>query len=271
MLPDITNKVTDIIKDVAAAEIMPRWRALADEDITRKADKSLVTIADKLAEDALMRRLAELLDEPTIVGEEAAEQNPGILQTLSNYGTIWIIDPIDGTRSYADGDENFGIMVALKYRGQLTHSWIYRPACGQLLVSEISAGATLNGAVLKLPTSPKPRSQQTICLSHRFWPEQQRQPLIDASADFSSHCDHLNSNTTFTWLANGQIDVLLDPARRPWDVAPGVVLYEAMGGYAQHLDGARYTAKMPTQSLLYAANADEWADLARRFINCTMT
>lgn len=271
MLPDITYKVSDIIKDVAATEIMPRWRALASGDISRKADKSLVTVADKLAEEALTRRLAELLDEPTIVGEEAAEQSPQILQALSNYGTIWIIDPIDGTRSYAEGDENFGIMVALKYRGQLTHSWIYRPACNQLIVSEISAGATLNGEVLRLSTTPRPRAEQSVCLSYRFWPEQQRQPLIDASVDFASHCDHLNSNTTFTWLANGRIDVLLDPARRPWDVAPGVVMYEAMGGYAQHLDGARYTAKMPTHSVLYAPTHEQWTDLAQRFINCTMT
>lgn len=271
MLSDITDKVSEIIKDVAATEVMSRWRMLAAGDVGQKADKSPVTVADKLAESALTRRLGALLDEPVIVGEEAAEQNPHILQALSSYGTIWIIDPIDGTRSYAEGDENFGIMVALKYRGQLTHSWIYRPACNQLLVSEISAGATLNGEVLRLPAHPKPRHEQTICLSTRFWPERQRQPLAEASTDFAECCDHLNSNTTFTWLADGTVDVLLDPARRPWDVAPGVVLYEAMGGYVQHLDGARYSAKMPTQSLLYAPNQEQWAELASRFINRTIT
>lgn len=271
MLPDITNKVTDIIRDVAATEVMPRWRQLAEGDVTRKKDNSMVTVADEAAELALTRRLAELLDEPVVVGEEAAEKSPQILQALSSYGTIWIIDPIDGTRSYADGDPNFGLMVALKYRGQLTHSWIYRPAFDQMLVSEISAGATLNGEVLKLSHARRARDQQRICLSNRFWPEQQRQPLIDAASDFGTNCDHLNSNTTFTWLADGTIDVLLDPARRPWDVAPGVVLYEAMGGYALHLDGSRYTAKMPTQSVLYAPSHDEWRELAARFINCTMT
>lgn len=270
MLPDITNKVTDIIKDVAATIVMPRWRSLGEGDVQRKSDKSLVTVADQAAETALTQRLSALLDEPVVVGEEAAEKDPRTLQALSSYGTVWIIDPIDGTRSYADGDQNFGLMVALKYRGQLTHSWIYRPACNQMLISEISAGATLNGQVLKLGKA-KPRNQQRICLSNRFWPEQQRQPLIDASDDFAGNCDHLNSNTTFTWLADGTIDVLLDPARRPWDVAPGVVMYEAMGGYALHLDGSRYTAKMPTQSVLYAATYEEWRELAARFINCTMT
>lgn len=271
MLPDITNKVTEIIRDVAATEVMPRWRQLGSHDVQRKKDNSMVTVADEAAELSLTRRLSALLDEPMVVGEEAAEKNPQILQALSSYGTVWIVDPIDGTRSYADGSVDFGLMVALKYRGQLTHSWIFRPATNQLLVAEISAGATLNGDVLRLPGSSKPRGEQRICLSNRFWPEQQRQPLINAAADFGTNCDHINSNTTFSWLADGTIDVLLDPARRPWDVAPGVVLYEAMGGYALHLDGARYTARMPTQSLLYAPNRDEWQELANRFINCTTT
>jgi len=262
--PDLSGSVATILRDVADEFIMPRWRCLAAHETEIKADKSLVTVADVAAEKALSERLGALLDGPVVVGEELAEHNPGILDALAREDAVWIIDPVDGTRSFAEGSEDFGTMVALKYKGRLTHGWIYRPVHGTMLVGEVGAGATLNGQSLMVGAPPATLGDLSVCMSHRFWPEPMRGPLISVLADCGTQCDHINSNTTFWWLAQNQIHALLDPARRPWDVAPGVALYLAMGGRVAHLDGSDYTVRRQAGSLLYAPNIELWERLAGR-------
>jgi fructose-1,6-bisphosphatase/inositol monophosphatase family enzyme len=263
-IPDLSSAVETILRDVADEFIMPRWRQLAAHETQIKADQSLVTIADIAAEQALQQRLSQLLPGPTVVGEELAETNPAILDALARDEAVWIIDPVDGTRSFAEGSEDFGTMIALKYKGQLTHGWIYRPAQNIMLMGEVGVGATLNGEALRVGTAPRTLTDTAICMSYRFWPPHMRAPLISVLDDCGTQCDHINSNTTFWWLAQNRIQALVDPARRPWDVAPGVALYAAMGGQVKHVNGDAYTVRRGAGSLLYAPDIELWDVLAAR-------
>src|SRR5690606_6840874 len=114
MQDPMLSAVARAVADVAAAEVMPRWRNLGAGDIAHKTGPDdLVTVADKAAEFALTARLAALLPGSTVVGEEAVAADPTVMQRLSEPGPVWVIDPIDGTAAFATGEPNFTLMVAL--------------------------------------------------------------------------------------------------------------------------------------------------------------
>ncbi|MGQ0675326.1 MAG: inositol monophosphatase family protein, partial [Rhodospirillales bacterium] len=81
--------------EIAALEIMPRFRNLAAGDIRKKHGGETVTVADEAAERALSPRLAALLPGSGVLGEEGAAADPGTLALLAGDAPVWVIDPID--------------------------------------------------------------------------------------------------------------------------------------------------------------------------------
>ena len=105
--------VTAILREVAAEEVMPRFRSLAEHEVRAKDGGELVTVADIAAERQITRRLRDLLPGSQVVGEEATAEDPGLLDTFAQEdGWIWVIDPIDGTSNFAGGRPVFALMVA---------------------------------------------------------------------------------------------------------------------------------------------------------------
>src|SRR4030095_3156841 len=109
MLPD-ADRVTRLIQEAAAAEIMPRFRQLAAGDVREKAPGDLVTVADEAVEARLAPALEALLPGSVVVGEEAAAADPNLLNRLFDDQPVWIIDPVDGTSNFAEGRPAFAVM-----------------------------------------------------------------------------------------------------------------------------------------------------------------
>ena len=97
-MPVDIEKVTAILREVAAEEVMPRFRALAEHEIRAKHGGEVVTVADVAAEREITSRLRNLLPGSQVVGEEATAEDPDLLDKFSQEDDwIWVIDPIDGT------------------------------------------------------------------------------------------------------------------------------------------------------------------------------
>src|SRR5690554_42399 len=107
----------------AAAEVSLRYfrRKLA---VDSKTDLSPVTLADRDAEAAMRQILAQEAPRHGIVGEEH-----GILGDDRDY--VWIVDPIDGTKSFITGNPLFGTLVALSFKGRPILGVISLPALGE--------------------------------------------------------------------------------------------------------------------------------------------
>src|ERR1700743_2075316 len=113
-MPKIDLKTVDqIIREVAAEQIMPRFRQLAEGDIEMKGVNDPVTVADKEAERVLTERLTAYLPGSVVVGEESFAKDKAIMSHLDNEHPVWIIDPIDGTRNFVAGNPEFAVMIAL--------------------------------------------------------------------------------------------------------------------------------------------------------------
>ncbi|MBU2357745.1 MAG: hypothetical protein KKB02_02235 [Alphaproteobacteria bacterium] len=101
------------VQRAARTEILPRFRALSPEQVSSKSNRhDLVTVAEQFAEDMISKAVRSILPGAFILGEEAAAEDPGLIDALDNANLAVIIDPIDGTWNYAHGLANFGSIMA---------------------------------------------------------------------------------------------------------------------------------------------------------------
>ena len=121
------SQVTQVLQEAAATEILPRYRNLRAKDISDKGKGELVTAADHACEAFLAARLPTLLPGSLLIGEESVAANPNLLETLQGDQPVWVVDPLDGTRNFANGDGPFAIMACLLHRGETLAAWIHNP------------------------------------------------------------------------------------------------------------------------------------------------
>src|SRR5258705_90267 len=153
MLPDI-DRVSRLIEEAAAAEIMPRFRRLAAGDVREKAPGDLVTVADEAVEARLAPQLTSLVPGSIVVGEEGAAADPDLLDRLLDDRPVWIIDPVDGTSNFAEGRPAFAVMVALARGTHVMAAWIHDPGTPRTAVAAAGEGGWLRGPRLSLAAPP---------------------------------------------------------------------------------------------------------------------
>ena len=108
------------LADLADSITFPRFRAL-DLAIETKPDLTPVTEADRDAEEAIRRVLAERRPEDGVLGEEVGE-------TLDSSGRRWILDPVDGTKNYSRGIPVWGTLLALEEDHEIVVGVVSAPA-----------------------------------------------------------------------------------------------------------------------------------------------
>ena len=123
----IRDEVTVLLKEVSRKNIMPFYKNLLAEQVyTKSSPTDFVTIADKECEEFLTKKLMQLIAGSKVIGEEASSEN-GVSFSSFKDDIIWTVDPIDGTKNFVNGNEQFCSMVALLRDGKPEASWIYIP------------------------------------------------------------------------------------------------------------------------------------------------
>ena len=203
-----------------------------------KSDDSLVTVADTRAQAFLSKRLIAFLPGAKIIGEESFDsrnrwQDSPLLQ---DKGDVFVIDPIDGTRRFARG-EDYGMMVAHKRNGQVQAAWVYYPTTDDLLFASRHDRTTLvawqpdgtqsQQTVTIPPASP---AEMTLRAHSRTWPEPTSLgPYTALKRAFAevrrSECIALETRAL---LLTGRSAQFMD-YNTPWDRAPVAFLAERAG------------------------------------------
>jgi len=269
--PDLTDRLIPIMSSIADEVIVPRFRALAEGEVDEKSPGELVTIADREAEIRLTEALTELLPVP-VVGEEAVETHPSLLNALANDGRCWLVDPLDGTANFVAGKETFAVMIALVEAGETIASWIWLPLTRIAYVAERGNGAYRNGVRLTIPTATSdpaairgaiddPTTYRGAILQKFLTPEQ-RAAIATATSHFAvvgpgQYC----AGVEYPRIAEGKQEFVRFQRLRPWDHAPGTLLLEEAGGYVRRWDGSPYAPGRPGEGLLATANADIWREV----------
>ncbi|MGW4171308.1 inositol monophosphatase [Streptomyces sp. WAC 01325] len=223
--------VEEAVRKAAAAEIMPRFRQLAEHEIDQKSGPhDLVTDADRLAERYLTGALSSLLPGSVVVGEEAVHADPASYEAIRGDAPVWIIDPVDGTRQFVNGDTGFCTLVALARHGVLLASWTYAPARDQLATAVRGQGAHLDGVRLR-SGAPEPGRDLEIATSHPdYTTDDQKRALLGLWTDGVAPRSCGSAGLEYLAVARGELDAIAFSWEAAWDHAAGILLVEEAGG-----------------------------------------
>ncbi|MEU5159959.1 inositol monophosphatase family protein [Streptomyces sp. NPDC020875] len=232
------SDVEEAVRKAAAAEIMPRFRQLAADEVVQKSGPhDLVTTADRLAEEHLTAALTRLLPGSVVVGEEAVHADPAVYEAVTGDAPVWIVDPVDGTRQFVRGEEGFCTLVALAHRGELLASWTYAPALDTLATATRGGGARLDGTLLRAG-NPGPDAVLDIATSHPdYTTDAQKHALLGLNAPGFEPRPCGSAGLEYLAVARGALDAVAFSWEAAWDHAAGLLLVTEAGGAHLTLDG----------------------------------
>lgn len=221
-VPDALVALALRLADAARAAVMPyfRTRALAIDD---KADSSPVTVADRECEWALRAVVAEEQPGHGVVGEEMAS-------TRADAEWVWVIDPIDGTKSFVTGKPLFGTLIALLRQGRPILGIIDHPAIDVRYLGIAGRPTTRNGEVVRVRSCDALKDAWLYATT----PEMFRPGAeADAFARLKKKVKHPVFGAeclAYGLLAEGFVDLVCEATMKPVDYLPLVAVVEGAGG-----------------------------------------
>jgi len=213
-----------------------------DVKVELKADRSPVTEADRGAEELMRGLIRRKFPDHGIVGEEFGSER-------ADAEFVWVLDPIDGTRSFTAAVPLFGTLIGLLHAGQPVLGCIHQPILGQLLVGD-NKSASLNGRPVR--TRAVRRIEEATLLTS--------DPV--AIAGIPAYQSLMGrARLARMWgdcygyllVATGWADVMFDPVMSLWDIAALVPVVRGAGGV---ITDSRGGAPYPATSIVAAANGD---------------
>ncbi len=198
-----------------------------------KADASPVTIADRDAEIAMRALIADAVPDHGILGEELPTVNPGAEFT-------WVLDPIDGTKSFITGKPTFGTLVALARHGTPILGVIDQPIIGERWIGAAGKATTFNGA----PARVRPCAALDRAILYATSPHMFKGADLAAFERVRARVQHpLYGADCYAYglLASGHTDVVVEADLKPYDYAALVPVVEGAGGIITDWDGKPLT------------------------------
>ena len=263
------DAIVAAVREVAAAEILPRFRNLSGDDVDAKgAFDDLVTVADTAAETALTARINEILPGDAVVGEEAVAADRSVLDRVGQ-GRVTIIDPIDGTWNFAHGIANYGVIVAVIEEGEIVWGLLYDPSFDDWIAAHRGGGTWFHrqGRARRLETDQgdAPFDRLRGNLGAYLYP-QPLQPALAATAPLFRRASSLGASLhEYRQIALGGSDFCLNGMLNVWDHAAGVLILQEAGSVSRLLDGRPYHPTMREGRLLNARSEPLWDRLAETF------
>jgi len=230
MTTDITQHA-ERISSIAAEAALGYFRGKLGVDF--KSDESPVTQADRGVEEIVRSYLAEYFPEDGVFGEEAGFQG-------DDRDHIWIVDPIDGTRSFLSGHPLFGFLLGRLKFGQPEIGVIGVPTLGETLIGVKDKGATVNGKPISV-------SNQTALEEAVLFINEGEKIYRDHAAVFdqlmkAGQTRRLSYDCyPHALLAMGHVDAVVDYDLQPYDYLPVRAVVEAAGGIMTDWNGKALT------------------------------
>lgn len=256
--------VGELVRKVAREAILPHYRALSEKQVVQKAQDDVVTVADHLAEEMLAEGLAAIDPSLAIVGEEAAHDDPTILDRLA--GDCWIVDPLDGTNNFAQGRPPFGMILAQASGGETHAGWLYDPLRERFCHTQLGEGAFVNGERVK--ARPADKETPIAAISMIFLTPEQQETVQRKLAPYYHLVEIPRcAAEQYPRLALGENDVSSFKRTFAWDHAAGVLWLNEAGGKAARLDGSAYRVdEQDRPGLVGASSPAIWDQFVERVL-----
>jgi len=215
------------LADAAGAAIRPFFRK--PFAMEAKADLSPVTEADRAAESAMRAILAEERPDDGVIGEEYGRDR-------EDAERVWVLDPIDGTRSFITGSPLWGTLIALVRGGTVELGMVDMPVLGERWVGQAGVGANRNGRAVRVRDCKSVAEARIVTTS----------PDIFNAADWQAF-DKLSRQCAmrrfggdcygYAQLAGGTVDLVVETGLQPYDYLGPTGLIQAAGGMVSDWEG----------------------------------
>ena len=232
--------VIELVRQAGAATL-PFWRA--DVTVNEKADASPVTAADMAAHHILNDGLLAIAPDIPVLSEEAADI---ALSERGQWNRWWLVDPLDGTKEFIAGTEEFTVNVALIEQGRVVFGVVGIPATGQCYYGGAGLGAWREdnaGKAEPISVRLAPQEAFTLVASRRHSSPAQEALLAGLSERFGYlQLANVGSSLKFCQLAEGNADCYprLAPTSQ-WDTGAAQGVLEGAGGEVLTLKGEALT------------------------------
>ena len=212
------DAVTGIAQN-AGSKLLSFWRSGdpsgAHLEITVKPDGSNVTNADLLSNGIIVSGLKEIFPADRILSEELPPD-----ADIDKAERVWIVDPLDGTRSFIEGRDDFSVLIALTINKRSVFGICFFPARSDFYLANENTGANKNSERLSVSSYTTPRDGSVYIRDCSIRTPQQKFP------------GKLDSGLAFAKVANGELDGTIIKLNRlkQWDLAAPAALITEAGG-----------------------------------------
>jgi fructose-1,6-bisphosphatase/inositol monophosphatase family enzyme len=243
----------------AAANALIRAAFAGARDISVKGNRNIVTETDIAVELAVKAILSRAFPEHAILSEETASET-------RSRGWMWVCDPVDGTKNFAQGIPHFAFSLALCHDevpvlGLTTHpllGWEFRAAQG--------AGAWLNGEPMRV--SGRAALDESVVAVDFGFDDTLGAAQIDLVRELWQGVQSVRVSGSaalgFAYVAAGKWDAYIHPGLAPWDSAAGIVLVQEAGGRVSDGRGATPGIRTPRVIATAPGIHDAFLSLAAR-------
>jgi histidinol-phosphatase len=224
------------LADIADAVTVPRFKA-SDLQVETKPDLTPVSESDKAAELAMRDHLAKVRPDDFVIGEEF-----GGLPEDAKGGRAWIIDPIDGTKSYVRGVATWATLIALSEQDELTVAVVSMPALGRRWWATRGGGAFAGGS---LGDGKQMHVSKVASLSdaQMGWSGIEDWDAVgkgEQALSLARSCWRtrgIGDAWQYMLVAEGAFEIATDPEATLWDLAAPCLIVQEAGGTFTTLDG----------------------------------
>ena len=187
-----------------------------------KADDTPVTVADRESERLLRERIGRAFPDHGILGEEEGE-------TPGDGPFRWILDPIDGTKTFVAGVPLYGVLVGVEAHGEPVAGVIYLPALGEMVAAANGLGCTWNGRPCRV--SDVDKLEDAVIVTSSITSCRARSDAFDRLAGQTRLQRTWGDAYGYVLVATGRAEVMIDPQVSVWDCAPMLPVLREAGGH----------------------------------------
>ena len=208
------------LADISANIIKPYYRS--DFQVNIKADLSPVTIADMKAEEVMREAIMAAFPDHGILGEEFGHHQPDATYQ-------WVLDPIDGTKSFITHSYLFGTLIALVKEGRPILGVINQPIFSDFLIGD-GHQAHLNDRQVHVRSCS--RIEEAVLLNTSHWSvfKYQNGEAFSALSKRVQRYNNWGDCHGYYLVACGGADIMTDPILNPWDLMALIPIIEGAGG-----------------------------------------
>jgi myo-inositol-1(or 4)-monophosphatase len=201
-------------------------------DITTKGLNDFVTDVDRLAEQEIINAIQKSYPEHAILAEESGVQG--------DHDTVWVIDPLDGTKNFLHGFPHYCVSIAVVVKGRIEHGVIYDPLRDELFSASRGDGVKLNDRRLRV-TKRKELAGGLLATGFPFkCPQHLPAYLATFNAVFPQVADIRRTGSAaldLAYVAAGRLDGYWEIGLEKWDLAAGALMVEEAGGVVSDFTG----------------------------------